>query len=1019
MSRKKIEIISIFLIAFVTVLSFSLKGFDFDKIGASLAPATNKDRIHFINAGGDAILIESQGHYGLIDAGESPAHVYKYLNNAMGKDKKLDFIILTHTHGDHYGGMPEVIKGVTSDNSPSYVDSSTTLYLGGVRSLTNLSHHDTIIDLCLKKGATVYEYDDEKTKYKVTAINTETHAMTRTKVTFSRSITLKNFTIDMMNLEYDKAEVSGSPDKNANRYSIIQLVTHTNGKKILLTGDIEQDDELRFVCSTKASEAGECRTGKIGSVTEKKAITNIDILKMGHHAKYTSNQRDFMYLTNPKVAIVSGFPHNMVEGGFNFSALNYVSKNGGKIYVTGYDSDDYVDFNTTNSELKKKRSVIVGFNSSTYHFYDGDYNNIDSDYVQVHVEDKYPNGENKLPFWTKIYWNGKTSWLHFTSKDVADKKMKYTTAKTTNKENYCYMFHRNSGALMYGWKQEDDYFYHFNTSTGVKDTVDGYTFATASTTSCDGGYLKQKGWFKQTSKRWFYLDSSYKVITGWKSINSNKYYFTSYKNLMAEQNSNGLMLTGIKYLADESNSDTSHYYYFSEDSNSSNYGAMQIGWQTINGNIYYFKKTNNTDSAGNITAPKGSALIGWNTVGNEDFYFRKTGPILLGFNKLSDGFTYYFKETGDLGDKGKLLTGLTTVNGNKYYLNPTKTSTLAKGAVLTGWIEVDGNMYYFRPASEGDYLFGSAVKSQTKEIAGKSYTFDSNGVCTNFHGIVAKPTNSYCSNPTYSGSAQTITKTPGTGYTFSGNQQTNVGTYAVTASLTDGYMWEGYKTENVTFTCSIVAANINDAVVTVPDQTYTGSAITPTPEIKIGTKTLTNNTDYTLSYNNNINVGTATMIITGKGNYNRTKTVTFNIIDGGIDIINPTNMKLIDNKMCINLAGANSINKTSLFNNIRYNSNKKLYNRNNSEVTVGTAVVGTGYKISTDTISYPIVIYGDIDGTGTVNANDMGIVYRYISSTSSITFDDIAKTAADLDRSGTVNANDLRNIYTIIKRQNQ
>ena len=96
-----------------------------------------------------------------------------------------------------------------------------------------------------------------------------------------------------------------------------------------------------------------------------------------------------------------------------------------------------------------------------------------------------------------------------------------------------------------------------------------------------------------------------------------------------------------------------------------------------------------------------------------------------------------------------------------------------------------------------------------------------------------------------------------------------------------------------------------------------------------------------------------------------------------------------------------------------------LYNRNNSEVTVGTAVVGTGYKISTDTISYPIVIYGDIDGTGTINANDMGIVYRYISSTSSITFDDIAKTAADLDRSGTVNANDLRNIYTIIKRQNQ
>ena len=61
---------------------------------------------------------------------------------------------------------------------------------------------------------------------------------------------------------------------------------------------------------------------------------------------------------------------------------------------------------------------------------------------------------------------------------------------------------------------------------------------------------------------------------------------------------------------------------------------------------------------------------------------------------------------------------------------------------------------------------------------------------------------------------------------------------------------------------------------TIPSITYTGSAIKPSVEIP----DFVLNRDYTVSYKNNINVGTASIIITGKGNYTGTATATFKIV---------------------------------------------------------------------------------------------------------------------------------------------
>ena len=53
----------------------------------------------------------------------------------------------------------------------------------------------------------------------------------------------------------------------------------------------------------------------------------------------------------------------------------------------------------------------------------------------------------------------------------------------------------------------------------------------------------------------------------------------------------------------------------------------------------------------------------------------------------------------------------------------------------------------------------------------------------------------------------------------------------------------------------------------VPDQTYTGSAITPEPTVVAGSLNLTKGTDYVYSYMNNTNAGTATVRATFQGDY--------------------------------------------------------------------------------------------------------------------------------------------------------
>ena len=121
---------------------------------------------------------------------------------------------------------------------------------------------------------------------------------------------------------------------------------------------------------------------------------------------------------------------------------------------------------------------------------------------------------------------------------------------------------------------------------------------------------------------------------------------------------------------------------------------------------------------------------------------------------------------------------------------------------------------------------------------------------------------------TYNGA--TLTK--GTDYTLTYSNNVNVGTGTVT--ITGKGNFKG--TTSKTFSISARAMS-DTSVANVSSQTYTGNGISPLPTITYNNKTLKKDTDYTLSYSDNINVGTATITITGKGNFTGTTSKTFSI----------------------------------------------------------------------------------------------------------------------------------------------
>lgn len=104
--------------------------------------------------------------------------------------------------------------------------------------------------------------------------------------------------------------------------------------------------------------------------------------------------------------------------------------------------------------------------------------------------------------------------------------------------------------------------------------------------------------------------------------------------------------------------------------------------------------------------------------------------------------------------------------------------------------------------------------------------------------------------------------TQNTDYTVTYSNNVEVGTGVITIT------GMGNNTGTITKNFRIVAKLSDCKVTNIPDQQYTGSAVEPLITVTCGNSILTKDKDYTVSFVNNVEVGTATAMIRAAGNSN-------------------------------------------------------------------------------------------------------------------------------------------------------
>lgn len=168
----------------------------------------------------------------------------------------------------------------------------------------------------------------------------------------------------------------------------------------------------------------------------------------------------------------------------------------------------------------------------------------------------------------------------------------------------------------------------------------------------------------------------------------------------------------------------------------------------------------------------------------------------------------------------------------------------------------------FRNSSYSDFVTSYSVNVKAKDISGVSINL---GTQATYNGMEQ---NIAISSVMDGNTSLIATKD----YTIeSGNKATNVADTVLKIKGTGNYTGEASTT------WKLLQKSINNAILaSVDSQPYTGSAITPKPVVTDGSA-LAENTDFTYSYESHTYVGTATVKITGIGNYTGEKSTTFAI----------------------------------------------------------------------------------------------------------------------------------------------
>ena len=207
--------------------------------------------VHFIDVGqGDCELIKTQNKAVLIDCGEKEyyADVIDYIKTQ--KIEYIDYVIVTHPHSDHAGGMSFIldefdIGTVIMPKIQESVTPTTSTYIRLLKSIEN-------------KNITV-EYAEAGKEYTLDDV----------KMTLLSPVQ-----------DYD----------DLNNYSVAVKLIHGENS-FLFTGDIEKEAE--------------------NDIIENGYNISADVLKVAHHGSSTSSQKKFINAVSPNYAVIEvGSPNS-------------------------------------------------------------------------------------------------------------------------------------------------------------------------------------------------------------------------------------------------------------------------------------------------------------------------------------------------------------------------------------------------------------------------------------------------------------------------------------------------------------------------------------------------------------------------------------------------------------------------------------------------------------------------------------------------------------------------------------
>lgn len=379
---------------------------------------SSNNKIHFLpTKSGDAILLESNGKFALVDGAEDSDNprglkslsgaghekdVVSYIKKVAGdKNGKvtLEFIVGTHAHSDHLGGLDTVVRDK---------------------------------DIFVKKGyLKVYDESKIKTSEIKEWDNKEVYQQLLSALKDEGSVIVQNiptssFKLGELNIQFYNTVRTSNNRVGENENSLGVLVSRNN-QKVFLAGDMNNLD------------------GDEDRVANK--IGKIDVLKVGHHGYDGSSSQNFLNKLNPTYSIVTNYDTLM-----NHKVVKRLNSVNTKVYPTMLNNGVVITFGKADFGLSNYKQI----RQWTYEGKGWVYKNPQGDYAKG---------------WAQLSWDGKVDWYYFDNTG----KMKsgwiyycgqwYYLNEVSNNKGYY-------GAMLTGWQQlkycnKTDWYY-FNSSGAMK-----------------------------------------------------------------------------------------------------------------------------------------------------------------------------------------------------------------------------------------------------------------------------------------------------------------------------------------------------------------------------------------------------------------------------------------------------------------------------------------------------------------------------------------------------------------------